>query len=104
VTAADTVERVFREERGRILATLIRACGDFDLAEEAVQEAFTVAIERWPRDGLPANPGAWHHHSGAAEGDRPVAAGSDVCAKAAASGDGCSAQRTGSGWENYRND
>jgi len=59
VTAADTVERVFREERGRILATLIRACGDFDLAEEAVQEAFAVAIERWPRDGLPSNPGAW---------------------------------------------
>jgi len=59
VTATDAVERVFREERGRILATLIRACGDFDLAEEAVQEAFTVAIERWPRDGLPSNPGAW---------------------------------------------
>ena len=59
MTATDAVERVFREERGRILATLIRACGDFDLAEEAVQEAFTVAIERWPRDGLPSNPGAW---------------------------------------------
>ena len=59
MTAADTVERVFHEERGRILATLIRACGDFDLAEEAVQEAFAVAIERWPRDGLPSNPGAW---------------------------------------------
>ena len=56
---AETVERVFREERGRILATLIRACGDFDLAEEAVQEAFIVALERWPRDGLPLNPGAW---------------------------------------------
>jgi RNA polymerase sigma-70 factor (ECF subfamily) len=54
------VERVFREESGRILATLIRACGgDFDLAEEAMQEAFAVAVERWPRDGVPTNPGAW---------------------------------------------
>jgi RNA polymerase sigma-70 factor, ECF subfamily len=41
------------------VATLIRAIGDFDLAEEAVQEAFIVALERWPRDGAPANPGAW---------------------------------------------
>jgi RNA polymerase sigma-70 factor (ECF subfamily) len=54
-----TVERVFREESGRILATLIRACGDFDLAEEAMQDAFTLALERWPRDGEPSNPGAW---------------------------------------------
>jgi RNA polymerase sigma-70 factor (ECF subfamily) len=54
-----TVERVFREESGRILATLIRALGDFDLAEEAMQEAFAVALERWPRDGVPSNPGAW---------------------------------------------
>ncbi len=53
------VERTFREESGRILATLIRACGDFDLAEEAMQEAFAVALERWPRDGVPANPAAW---------------------------------------------
>jgi len=59
VTAAGTVERVFREESGRILATLIRVCGEFDLAEEAMQEAFTVAVERWPRDGVPSNPGAW---------------------------------------------
>ena len=56
---AKAVEKAFREESGRILATLIRACGDFDLAEEAMQEAFTVAIERWPQDGLPSNPGAW---------------------------------------------
>jgi len=54
-----TVERVFREESGRILATLIRLCRDFDLAEEAMQDAFAVALERWSRDGLPANPGAW---------------------------------------------
>jgi RNA polymerase sigma-70 factor, ECF subfamily len=46
-------------ESGRAVATLIRVLGDFDLAEEAVQEAFLVALERWPADGVPANPGAW---------------------------------------------
>jgi RNA polymerase sigma-70 factor, ECF subfamily len=51
--------RAFREESGRAVATLIRATGDFDLAEEAVQEAFVVALERWPHEGTPANPGAW---------------------------------------------
>jgi RNA polymerase sigma-70 factor, ECF subfamily len=55
----DVVERLFREESGRTVATLIRVFGDFDLAEEVVQEAFVVALERWPRDGVPANPGAW---------------------------------------------
>jgi len=53
------VDRLFREESGRVVATLIRVLGDFELAEEAVQEAFVVALERWPRDGLPDNPGAW---------------------------------------------
>jgi RNA polymerase sigma-70 factor (ECF subfamily) len=53
------VDRLFREESGRAVATLIRVLGDFDLAEEAVQEAFVVALERWPRDGVPDNPGAW---------------------------------------------
>ncbi len=53
------VDRLFREESGRAVATLIRLTGDFDLAEDAVQEAFIVALERWPRDGLPRNPGAW---------------------------------------------
>jgi RNA polymerase sigma-70 factor (ECF subfamily) len=57
--AHDVVDRVFREDSGRAVATLIRVLGDFDLAEEAVQEAFVVAVERWPRDGLPDNPGAW---------------------------------------------
>ncbi len=57
--ARAVVDRLFREESGRAVATLIRLTGDFDLAEEAVQEAFVVALERWPRDGLPANPGAW---------------------------------------------
>lgn len=53
------VDRVFRHEAGRAVATLIRVLGDFDAAEEAVQEAFVVALERWPSDGLPGNPGAW---------------------------------------------
>ncbi|MGH2693038.1 MAG: RNA polymerase sigma factor [Actinomycetota bacterium] len=50
---------MFRRESGRAVATLIRVIGDFDLAEEAVQDAFAVAVERWPRDGVPDNPGAW---------------------------------------------
>jgi RNA polymerase sigma-70 factor, ECF subfamily len=54
-----TVEAVFRREYGRCVATLIRYLGDIDAAEEAVQEAFTVAVARWPSDGQPPNPGAW---------------------------------------------
>jgi RNA polymerase sigma-70 factor, ECF subfamily len=53
------VERVFREESGQAVATLIRVLGDFDLAEEAVQEAFLVAIQHWPKAGVPDRPGAW---------------------------------------------
>jgi RNA polymerase sigma-70 factor, ECF subfamily len=53
------VDRLFRRESGRAVATLIRILGDFDRAEEAVQEAFATAVERWPRDGVPANPGGW---------------------------------------------
>jgi RNA polymerase sigma-70 factor (ECF subfamily) len=53
------VDRLFRRESGRAVASLIRVLGDFDLAEEAVQEAFVVALERWPADGVPRNPGAW---------------------------------------------
>ncbi|HEV7496389.1 RNA polymerase sigma factor [Baekduia sp.] len=53
------LEQVFRDEWGRVVATLIGFLGDFDLAEEAAQEAFAIAAERWPRDGVPANPGAW---------------------------------------------
>jgi RNA polymerase sigma-70 factor (ECF subfamily) len=53
------VDRVFREESGRALATLIGQLHDFDLAEEAVQEAFLTAIEHWPGEGVPNNPGAW---------------------------------------------
>ena len=54
-----TAEAVFRREYGRCVATLIRFLGDIDAAEEAVQDAFTVAAARWPSDGLPPNPGAW---------------------------------------------
>ena len=57
--AHDAIDRVFREESGRVVATLIRVLGDFDLAEEAVQDAFARALEVWPTDGVPANPGAW---------------------------------------------
>ena len=53
------LDQVFRDEWARVLAGLIGFLGDFDLAEEAAQEAFAVAAERWPRDGTPANPGAW---------------------------------------------
>lgn len=53
------VEAVYRNESRRILATLIRLLGDFDLAEEALHEAFFVAVERWERDGVPDNPRAW---------------------------------------------
>jgi len=55
----DVVDRLFREESGRAVATLIRVLGDFDLAEEAVQEAFVTALETWPARGIPDNPGAW---------------------------------------------
>ena len=54
-----TVERVFREEWGRAVANLTRVLGDLELAEDAVQDAFATAIERWPRDGTPRTPGAW---------------------------------------------
>ena len=52
-------EKLHREESGRILATLIRLLGDFDLAEEALQEAYAVALQKWPSEGTPANPRAW---------------------------------------------
>ncbi len=57
--ARATVDDVYRSDSRRILATLIRLLGDFDLAEEAMQDAFTAALESWPRDGTPANPRTW---------------------------------------------
>jgi RNA polymerase sigma-70 factor, ECF subfamily len=53
------IEQIYREESARILATLIRLLGDFDLAEEVTQEAFAIALEQWPRQGVPGNPRAW---------------------------------------------
>ena len=57
--ARDTVDAIYRSDSRHVLATLIRLLGDFDLAEEALHEAFTAAIEQWPRDGVPTNPRAW---------------------------------------------
>ena len=53
------VDAAFREEWGRVVATLIRVTGDWDLAEECAQDAFAMALQRWPRDGIPGRPGAW---------------------------------------------
>src|SRR5260370_19519206 len=55
----ERVEAVYRSESRHVLATLIRLLGDFDVAEEALHDAFTSALEQWPRDGMPANPRAW---------------------------------------------
>ncbi|HEV2249534.1 MAG TPA: sigma-70 family RNA polymerase sigma factor [Candidatus Limnocylindria bacterium] len=56
---AEALERVFREEHGRLLSALVRSLGDWDLAEELVQDALVAALEHWPRDGIPDTPGAW---------------------------------------------
>src|SRR6266478_7783452 len=55
----ELVDSVYRSESRRVFATLIRLLGEFDLAEEALHEAFASALEQWPRDGVPANPRAW---------------------------------------------
>ena len=55
----ELVDNVYRSESRQVLATLIRLLGDFDTAEEALHDAFAVAVEQWPRDGVPANPRAW---------------------------------------------
>jgi RNA polymerase sigma-70 factor (ECF subfamily) len=57
--SADAVERVFREQRAQVLAALVHGLGDFELAEDALQEAFTIALERWPQAGTPNSPAAW---------------------------------------------
>jgi RNA polymerase sigma-70 factor (ECF subfamily) len=57
--AASEIERVFREEYGRAVAVLVRVFGDIDIAEEAVQDAFTAAVKRWPSTGLPPSPAGW---------------------------------------------
>lgn len=55
----ETLDAIYRQESGRIIATLIRLLGDFDRAEDALQDAFTAALQRWPQEGMPANPRAW---------------------------------------------
>ena len=57
--ARATAEAVYRAESRRVFATLVRLLGDFDLAEEALHDAFRAALEQWPREGVPANPRAW---------------------------------------------
>src|SRR5947209_9773816 len=59
IPALQDIEGVFRREHGRAVAVLVRRFGDIDLAEEAVQDAFTAAVRRWPRDGLPPSPAGW---------------------------------------------
>lgn len=66
------IAQVFRAEYGRAVAVLVRLLGDIDLAEEAVQDAFTAAVERWSATGLP-EPGRLDHHHGAQPGYRPAA-------------------------------
>ena len=58
-TARETIERVYRAESRRVLASLIRLLGDFDRAEEALHDAFAAALLQWPEAGIPANPRAW---------------------------------------------
>jgi hypothetical protein len=65
------LEQVFREQWGRVLAALIGFLGDFDLAEEAAQEAFAIAAERWPRDGIARQPSRLAGDDGAQPRDRP---------------------------------
>ena len=59
VLPAAEIERVFRAEHGRAVAVLVRAFGDIDVAEEAVQDAFTAAVARWPTTGTPPSPAGW---------------------------------------------
>src|SRR2546423_12186821 len=64
----DQIEAVYRAESRRVFATLVRLLGDFDLAEEALHDAFASAIEQWPREGLPENPRAWLASAGGGQG------------------------------------
>src|SRR5215216_1272178 len=59
VLPTSEIERVFREEYGRAVAVLVRVFGNIDVAEEAVQDAFTIAVARWPSHGLPPSPVGW---------------------------------------------
>jgi RNA polymerase sigma-70 factor, ECF subfamily len=57
--AHEALDRALREEPGRVLSVLVRSLGDIDLAEEALQDAAAAALDRWPVDGVPVNPGGW---------------------------------------------
>src|SRR5262245_63297839 len=59
VRAHEALDRALRDEPGRVLSVLVRSLGDIDLAEEALQDAADAALDRWPVDGVPANPGGW---------------------------------------------
>ncbi|MFI7454244.1 sigma factor [Nonomuraea sp. NPDC049714] len=59
MTPLSAIEGVFTQEYGRAVAVLVRVFGDIDIAEEAVQDAFTVAVDRWPAEGLPPSPAGW---------------------------------------------
>ena len=69
------VEAVYRSDSRRVLATLIRLLGDFDLAEEALHDAFAAAVERWPRDGVPGQPARVARLGRPLQGDRRACAG-----------------------------
>ena len=87
------VARAFRDEWGRVVATLIRVTGDWDLAEECAQDAFARALERWPRDGVPAQPGGLADHDRPQPRHRPAAAGDGRAAKLRGGGRGDRAHR-----------
>jgi RNA polymerase sigma-70 factor (ECF subfamily) len=92
------IGKIFREESGRSVATLIRIFGDIDLAEDAVQEAFTVALRKWPDEGLPPNPGGWittTARNRAIDHLRREARGRELLARAPAVGDGSTGDEAG---------
>lgn len=70
----ETMDAMYRSESRRVLSILIRLLGDFDLAEEALHDAFAAAVDQWPRDGVPANPRAWLISTGPPADSRPSTA------------------------------
>ncbi len=87
------VAEAFRAEWGRVVATLIRMTGDWDLAEECAQDAVAQALERWPRDGVPRNPGAWLTTTARQRGAQPAASLRDRVGQAAGDRDGTGCPR-----------
>src|SRR4030065_272991 len=77
--AREIVDSVYRTDSRRILATLIRLLGDFDLAEDALHDAFRAALEQWQREGVPANPRAWLVSAGRFHGLRVARTLREVC-------------------------